>query len=88
MHIGIMTLASTHRMPYVLIMFFVCVAMAKCIQYIIYKHYHKLIQARFENPIHVIRKCCQGICKPKRHHYKFIMFEPGAEYSLRYVAHP
>ena len=54
-------------------------------QYIIYEYHHELIQVGFEDPIHEIHKRRSGICKPKRHHYKFIVSISGAKYSLGYV---
>jgi len=54
-------------------------------QCIIYEHCYKLIHIWFEDPIHEIHKCRWDICKPKRHHYKFIMSISSVECSLRYV---
>ena len=54
-------------------------------KYIIYENYFKLIQVRFEDPIHEIHKSHWDISKPKSHYYKFIMSISGVECSLRYV---
>ena len=54
-------------------------------QYIIYEHYHKLIQEWFENSVHQVHECCRGICQTERHHQKLIVPVPATEGRLGHI---